>query len=47
MLREPLNKSTMARRRLSGMHGAKRRAADIGNIGKPSDNARRPESPVP
>ena len=29
------------------MHGAKRRAADIGNIGKPSDNARRPESPVP
>jgi hypothetical protein len=29
------------------MNGAKRGAADIGNIGQSSDKAKRPESPVP
>jgi hypothetical protein len=29
------------------MHGATRGAADIGHIGQPSNNAKRPESPVP
>jgi len=29
------------------LHGATRGAADIGNIGQPSNNARRPENPVP